>query len=339
MSQTQLSTKSEEKGLQNFVQPVISELSLVEEQLNKNLIDDNSFIDELLGMLFKSGGKRIRPLLVLHSAKATGMTEEKKSLQIILAVLTELIHSASLVHDDILDNASVRRGTETVNKRFSDKMAVLLGDLLFAQASICLANIKSPVIVGIYGQVLGDLCAGEIQQMKQQFSTNIAWADYIKKSVSKTASLFAAGTHSAAILNDADKNIVDSLKSYGLNLGICFQIVDDILDYTGNTSTLGKAAGSDLKSGIITAPALYILERKDKIAQELENLIATKKVCEQDGLARALQLINDYAGVDSAKALASKHGAQAKESLNILPDTVYKQSLIDFTDFVLNRVN
>lgn len=336
---TQLSLKTDELNINDFIAPVASELAQVEEQLNTNLIDDNPFIRELLSMVFTAGGKRIRPLLVLHSAKATNRTKEFSHLQIILAVLTELIHTASLVHDDILDSASVRRGSQTINKRFNDRLAVLLGDLLFAQASICLSRIQSPVIVGIYGQVLGDLCAGEIQQMKQQFSTTISWQDYIKKSISKTASLFAAGTHSAAILNNTSEEIISSLKDYGTHLGLCFQIVDDLLDFTGDSKTLGKEAGSDLKAGVITAPALFVLKRKDKSANELEKLISTKEVCEQEGLNSALTLIKNNGGIEATIDLAKEHGKKAKDSLQILPNSIYKDSLAGFTDFVLTRVN
>jgi all-trans-nonaprenyl-diphosphate synthase len=339
MSKIQLSIKIDEINLNDFIEPVIAELALVEQQLNTNLIDDNLFINELLSMVFKAGGKRIRPLLVLHSARATNLSEEVNDLQIILAVLSELIHSASLVHDDILDSAVVRRGSQTINKRFSDRLAVLLGDLLFAQASICLAKIKSPVIVGIYGQVLGDLCAGEIQQMKQQFSTTISWQDYIKKSISKTGSLFAAGTHSAAILNKANNETVMALKNYGLHLGLCFQIVDDLLDFTGDSTILGKEAGSDLKSGIITAPTLFVLEQKNKASEELKELISSKQISEPESLQIALDLIKNNGGIESTIDLAKEYGQKAKDNLKDLPNSIYRDSLVGFTDYVLNRVN
>ena len=196
MTKSKVSPKLQnyQPSLKELVEPIQSDLALVEEQLGTNLIDDNPLINELLAVIFQAGGKRIRPMLVLHSSRASQPPEEEFSnLHIILAVLTELIHTASLVHDDILDSASLRRGSPTINKRFNDRLAVLMGDLLFAQASICLAKIMSPVIVGIYGQVLGELCAGEIKQMKQQFSIAVNWQNYIDKSISKTASLFCAG--------------------------------------------------------------------------------------------------------------------------------------------------
>src|SRR5271170_1447762 len=158
--------------LASIFEPVKDEMQLVEQWLGSNLIDDNPFIGELLGQIFKAGGKRVRPGLVLLSSRATAPQGQLGRLHIILAVLTELIHKASLVHDDVVDGASLRRGQETVNRKWNDKLAVLVGDLLFAQASICLARLMNPVIVGIYGRVLGDLCAGEIRQMQQQYVCN-----------------------------------------------------------------------------------------------------------------------------------------------------------------------
>ncbi len=333
-------TKNNNFTLGDFIKPIQVDFDLVEAQLNSNLIDDNQLITELLALVFKGGGKRIRPILVLLSSHATNAPNMNFSqLHITLAVLTELIHTASLVHDDILDSASVRRGAQTMNKRFNDRLAVLLGDLLFAQASICLAKIRSPEIVGIYGQVLGDLCAGEIQQMKQQFCSTLSWQDYINKSIAKTASLFAAGTHSGAILNNASSEAINGLKNYGQHLGICFQIIDDLLDVTGDAKSLGKEPGSDLKSGIITAPALFVLEQKNSAAKKLEALISSREICEPAGLEIGLDLIRNNGGIDATIELAKEHGQKAKDNLGVLPNSIYKDCLLGFTDYVLHRVN
>ena len=304
-------------GLVNITEifePVAADMAVVEKRLGANLIDDNPFVDELLNQVFRAGGKRIRPGLVLlcHHATATGgedgdvdedavqakdceeqpaaeawITAERRAngmdsgksksaerlwktpRYITLAVLTELIHSASLVHDDVIDGAQIRRGHQTVHGKWNERVAVLLGDLLFAQASICLSQLQNPQIVGIYGRVLGDLCAGEIRQLRQQYVLNVDWEIYIHKSYCKTASLFSAGCRSAAILNKSSDEIVRQLTGYGKNLGICFQIVDDLLDLTGTADNLGKKTGGDLAHGIVTAPALIVLERGDKPAEQL----------------------------------------------------------------------
>jgi all-trans-nonaprenyl-diphosphate synthase len=330
--------------MQALIAPVAHEMQLVEEWLSTNLIDDSPFVGELLNQIFQAGGKRIRPLVALLASKASltdpaidPVHSQISRLHIILAVLTELIHSASLVHDDVIDASSTRRGQETVNKKFNDKLAVLLGDLLFAQASICLARIMNPVVVGIYGQVLGDLCSGEISQMRQQFSTVVDWDAYFQKSIKKTASLIAAGSHSGPILNARDNDVVAALKEYGEKLGLCFQIVDDILDYTGTTEATGKPVGGDLKSGLVTAPALYVLEAGGPPAAALTVLIKERKVQTEEGLVEALTLIRQSGGVDAALALAARVGDEAKAALQILPDSPSKASLVGLVDYVLIR--
>jgi all-trans-nonaprenyl-diphosphate synthase len=325
-----------------LITPVKEEMAQVETWLSTNLIDDNPFVGELLSQIFQAGGKRIRVLVTLLASKASlnlqsAAHSQISRLHIILAVLTELIHTASLVHDDVIDAASTRRGKETVNKRFNDKLAVLLGDLLFAQASICLARIMNPVIVGIYGQVLGDLCSGEIKQMRQHFSLEPDWAAYIDKSIAKTASLIAAGSHSGAILNGQPDNVVQGLKDYGINLGICFQIVDDLLDITGDGRATGKPIGGDLLNGVITAPAMYALEAGDAVAIELKELIKSRSVQTDEGLARALVLVKESDGIEKTVQLAKDYGEKARVSLAVLPASPSKVALIDLVDYVLER--
>lgn len=323
-----------------LLEPIKEELELVEKFLNSNLVDDSPFIEELLAQVFKAGGKRLRPALSLLVAKATATPKgELNRLHIILAVLTELIHTASLVHDDVIDGAALRRGQETVNKKFSDKLAVLTGDLLFAQASVCLSRLMNPPIVGIYGQVLGDLCAGEIRQMRQQFVLNIDWNAYIQKSIWKTASLFSAGTQSAPILNRCKDDVIGAMKAYGLNLGLCFQIVDDLLDVTSTSQQLGKPAGSDLSQGLITAPALFVLERKDAIAERLTHLIRTRAVSTEEGIEESLTIIRNNGGVEATVGLAQRYARQARETLAVIPASNYRDSLDQLVDWLLSRTN
>ena len=334
------STVSAAVDLGLLLELVKDELELVEQFLNSNLVDDSPFIEELLGQVFKAGGKRLRPALSLMAAKATATPKgELGRLHIILAVLTELIHTASLVHDDVIDNASLRRGQETVNRKWSDKLAVLTGDLLFAQASVCLSRLMNPPIVGIYGQVLGDLCAGEIRQMRAQFVLNIDWDAYIQKSIWKTASLFAAGTQSAAILNRCPDNVISAMKDYGVNLGICFQIVDDLLDVTATSSQLGKPAGSDLSQGLITAPTLFVLERNDDVAARLAHLIRTRAVSTTEGIEESLSIIRNGGGIEATQNLALRYARNAREALSIIPASNYRDALDQMIDWLLSRTN
>jgi all-trans-nonaprenyl-diphosphate synthase len=338
-SNHQASEPGDSPSLVDILAPVAPEIALVEEYLVTNLIDDTVFIGELLSQIFQAGGKRIRPAITLLCSKATAKEQDSElsRLHIILAVLTELIHTASLVHDDVIDKATLRRGQETINKKWNERLAVLMGDLLFAQASVCLSRIMNPIVVGIYGQVLGDLCSGEIRQMQQQFSTSINFDSYIRKSIGKTASLFGACSHSGAILNGANDEVVESLKQYGLNLGLCFQIVDDLLDVSGTSFELGKQAGSDLSGGVITAPALFVLERGDAVAKRLETLIKTRAVATVEGTQEALTLIKENGGIEKTVDICRHYARLGKECLLVLPESDCKDSLESLIDYVVTR--
>jgi all-trans-nonaprenyl-diphosphate synthase len=187
--------------------------------------------------------------------------------------------------------------------------------------------------------VLGDLCAGEIRQMRAQYITNVDWDTYIQKSIWKTASLIAAGTHSAPILNARSMDVVAAMKDYGLNIGICFQIVDDLLDYTGTSNSLGKAAGNDLAQGLITAPALFVLERKDAAAVQLESLVKTRAVGTPEGRAEALSIVRDHGGVEATIGLARSYAQKARQSLTVLAPSTYRDSLDAIVDWLLMRTN
>jgi len=326
--------------LASLLDPVCNEMRLVEKWLESNLIDDSPFVASLLSQIFRAGGKRIRPGLVLLSSRATSPgCGELASRHIVLAVLTELIHTASLIHDDVIDKASLRRGQETVNRKWNDRLAVLVGDLLFAQASICLARLMNPVIVGIYGQVLGDLCSGEIKQMNHQYVCKVDWEAYLHKSICKTASLFAAGCHSGPILNGANDQLIAAMKDYGTNLGICFQIIDDLLDVTGTSTELGKAAGSDLVHGVVTAPAMFVLERQDEPARRLAELIKSRTVSHPDGIAEALAIIRENGGVEATVRLSRDYAQRSLDALCILPSSPFKESLASIVDYLLMRTH
>ncbi len=177
-----------------------------------------------------------------------------------LAEITEMIHTASLVHDDVVDEAELRRGVPTVHSSFGNRIAVLAGDFLFAQSSWYLANLDNLEVVKLLSQVIMDLAEGEIQQGLNRFAANLTIDEYIQKSYYKTASLIANSCKSAAVLSESSADLAEHLYSYGRHIGLAFQIIDDILDFTGSTEALGKPAGSDLKSGNLTAPVLYALE-------------------------------------------------------------------------------
>ena len=320
----------------DFFRCINEELIILEDNLRNKLPTKSSLLKEVVSYIFNAGGKRLRPAICFLTAKGTGRITDK---HIILSELTELIHTASLIHDDIIDSAKLRRGRETINNLWNDKISVITGDFLFAQASIRLGKLENTEIVKIYAKVLSDLCDGEIEQYSVLFNTNISWEDYINKSTAKTASLFAACCKSAAILNEMDTASIAMAHEYGNFLGIAFQIVDDILDFTGSSAELGKEAGSDLKQGTITAPALFALKSNDSRARQLKSIIENKFDENTEDFKKAVQLIHELGGCEKAKRLAMEYSEKSKETLYFIKDHEIKSFMLQAADFVLERIS
>ena len=239
----------------DFFSIISTELEILEENLVVTLPVKNKFLKEVISYIFLSGGKRFRPAISLLIAKATGGIKDK---HITVSEITELIHTASLIHDDIIDSAKLRRGKETINSLWNDKISVIAGDFLFGQASVKLGELENTEIVKIYAHVLSNLCDGEIEQYSLLFNPGITLKNYIHKSTAKTASLFAACCKSSAMLNNQDSKIIKQCNDFGLSLGIAFQVVDDILDFTSSSNESGKDVCSDLKNGLITVWLFHI---------------------------------------------------------------------------------
>ncbi|CAL8471829.1 g11371 [Coccomyxa elongata] len=253
-----------------------------------------------------------------------------------LAEITEMIHTASLMHDDVVDESPVRRGKMTVNSRFGTKVAVLAGDFLFAQSSWFLANLDNLEVIKLISQVIADFASGEISQQEYQFDTELTLQQYLDKSFYKTATLIAASCKSAAAFSNVSVEVKNAMFEYGRHLGLAFQVVDDILDFTTHAELLGKPQGQDLASGNLTAPAVYALANPVH-GPELEALVQR----EFDGgasLPRALELVHLGGGIQAARRLARQEADLALESLQCLPPSPSKTSLEKMVDYVLDRL-
>ena len=313
--------------------PVEADLRLLSENLIELVGARHPILSAAAEYLFGVGGKRVRPAIVLLMSRSTMLDEDITDRHRRLAEITEMIHTASLVHDDVVDEAQMRRGVPTVHSLFDNRVAILAGDFLFAQASWHLANLDNLEVVKLLSEVIMNLAAGEIQQGVTRFDTSITMEAYLEKSYYKTASLIANSSKAAGLLSDVSQETAEHLYSYGRHWGLAFQIVDDILDFTGTTETLGKPAGSDLKSGNLTAPALYALEEKPY----LEVLIERRFEQEED-LDKAIALIQDSQGIERARELAAYHASKAVEHISELPPSESRQALINMTEYVLNRL-
>lgn len=283
--------------------------------------------------LFEAGGKRLRPAIVLLISRATMPNQEITPRHRRLAEITEMIHTASLVHDDVVDEAETRRSIPTVNSSFGNRVAVLAGDFLFAQSSWYLANLDNLAVVKLLSEVIMDLAEGEIRQGLSQFDPDLSIEAYLEKSYYKTASLMANSSKAAGVLSGVSAELADRLYLYGRHLGLAFQIVDDILDFTSSSETLGKPAVADLHQGHLTAPVLYALEEKP----HLEVLIS-RELAEPDDFDKALALIEESRGIDRSRELAAHHTKLAVQQLVHLPACPHREALSQLTDYVLSRL-
>ena len=317
----------------SFFTPVENDLHLLTDNLKRLVGARHPILGAAAEHLFDAGGKRIRPAIVLLVSRATMLDLEITSRHRRLAEITEMIHTARLVHDDVVDEAALRRNVPTVNSLFDNRIAVLAGDFLFAQSSWYLANLDNLQVVKLLSEVIRDFAEGEIFQGINRFDTSLTLEAYLDKSYYKTASLMANSSKSAAILSDASAEVIDSLYNYGKYLGLAFQIVDDILDFTSPTEVLGKPSGSDLISGNITAPALFAMEE----TPYLETLIQ-REFSEEGDIDKALSIISESQGIERSQELAAYHGQLALKQLACLKPSPYSQSLTDIVDYVLSRL-
>jgi all-trans-nonaprenyl-diphosphate synthase len=283
--------------------------------------------------LFGAAGKRVRPAIVFLISRATLIDSDITPRHRRLAEITEMIHTASLVHDDVVDESEIRRNVPTVNSLFNNRVAVLAGDFLFGQSAWYLANLGNLDVVKLLSEVIKDMAEGEIQQALTRFDTTLSMDAYLEKTYCKTASLMANSAKSAGILSGVADEVTENLYHYGRHLGLAFQIIDDILDFTGSTEALGKPAGSDLVSGNLTAPVLYALEEKPYLEVFIE-----REFAQPDDLRQALALVQESKGIERSRTLAAQHAQMAVDSLSVLKPSASTQALIDLADYVLSRM-
>lgn len=312
--------------------PVDADLCEMTENLKRLVGARHPILYAAAEHLFGAGGKRLRPALVLLISKATAPNQVIRPPHRRLAEITEMIHTASLVHDDVVDEAELRRGVPTVHASFGNRIAVLAGDFLFAQSSWYLANLDNLEVVKLLSQVIMDLAEGEIQQGLNRFDASLSIDAYLEKSYYKTASLMANSCKAAGVLSQVSADVAMDLYNYGRHLGLAFQIVDDLLDFTSSADTLGKPAGSDLRSGNLTAPVLYALEEKPI----LETLI-DREFAQDDDLSQALDLVLNSQGIERTRELAAHHAQLAVQHLEKLPASPSREALSSLKDYVLGR--
>ena len=343
LNQEEISPYSKAKQILNFqFSSIQAELAQLEQIIINEFIPQAGPLTEIIKYILMNGGKRIRPslALVIGNLSSTSQNNKLSPKHYELAQLTELIHTASLVHDDILDEAISRRGKDSIHVKWDTKISVITGDFLFAQASVKLGKLECNEIVCIYADVLANLCIGELKQAQYRFDiANLNWDNYLEKSFHKTASLFAATTKSAGLLNNQSPEIINDLYNFGKNLGLAFQIIDDLLDFISTEKDLGKPILTDLKQGILTAPVLYALnDSNESIKLNLTNLIQSRFPDGSNNLKEAEKIIKESGAFEKTFNLAKSYIQQANDNLKALPDNEYKKDLFLLGDFILARL-
>jgi geranylgeranyl pyrophosphate synthase len=317
-------------NLSEIYKPVQKDLKKVEQILEEITDAEFSLLAQLLIYTLKTGGKRVRSALTLLSGK---FYVYEPALLVPMAAAIELLHTATLVHDDIVDNSPVRRGKPTVSRAWGQNSALLLGDYLFAKAGSLVAGTGNLRAVKLFSQTLMIISAGELKQTGVTFDTAKLRDYYFAWIGAKTACLFSASTESGAILSQAPEEAIQAISDYGHNLGMAFQIVDDVLDFIGEEDELGKPVGSDLREGTMTLPTILFVESypEDKL---IKNFFKKK---DAEDVSQAVAKIRDSRVIDDCLTLASEFCSKARRAAEKLPDNSARKSLIDLAGYIVER--
>ncbi|MEP6788430.1 MAG: polyprenyl synthetase family protein [Acidobacteriota bacterium] len=312
-----------------------AELALVEAEFERQASSNIQVIDYLGEYLRASGGKRVRPALLILANYAVGGTGAGDNV-IRLATVMEMLHTATLVHDDIIDNADIRRSRASVNARFGNQTAVLMGDWLYMSAFETTVKERSLEIIDILTRLTRKMTEGELIQLTRIGRLDISESEYFDILRRKTAFLFSACCEVGAILGGATKAQQDALRDYGMDLGIAFQLSDDILDLVAETASLGKTAGSDLLEGKLTLPMIYLLENEPSLKPKLEKIMFDG---EYNSLTRdeLKEMLNEKGILADIKERADDHTDRARKSLDVLSNSEYRSCLEEVLTFVTER--
>ncbi|GFZ89714.1 heptaprenyl diphosphate synthase component 2 [Paenibacillus marchantiophytorum] len=322
------------KNLMDIYTRKRKDIAAIEKELEESVYTEYSMLRETSVHLLKAGGKRIRPVFVLLSGEFGDYQLQTMKR---VAVPLELIHMASLVHDDVIDDANTRRGQLTVRSKWDNRIAMFTGDYIFAKALGVITQIPKPAVHQIMSKAIVEMSIGEMEQIRFFFHSEQTIRDYLLRIRRKTALLIAISCQLGAVAADAPEWICNKLYSFGYNAGMAFQIRDDILDLIGTEKQIGKPPGSDVKQGNITLPVLIAMQDpalKPFILTELERI---HKLDGQTDVTRFLDAIRNSKGIEQAEALSQKYIDKAIAALDLLPNTQAKKDLIEIAHFFGNR--
>ena len=317
--------------LETIYGPIKEHLVEVENVLVRELKSDAPFVEELLEHSRKLGGKRMRPVFLLLSGGACGSLTEKHQY---MAAALELIHTATLIHDDVLDHAETRRHLPTANSKWGSKVSVLLGDYLFTHSFHVASFADSVEALRILANASNRVCAGEMRQNAWVGNFELSEAEYLLMIADKTAELCSCGCRIGALLSGADENLANGFEEYGRNLGVAFQIIDDVLDIVGQTNKVGKTLGTDIINQKPTLPLIHCLANlPSEKRQELLDLLHS----DERSVFKVMPYLEATDSLGYASSVATAHANRALEFVKALPESPYSKALASVADFVLER--
>ncbi|MCX8022849.1 MAG: polyprenyl synthetase family protein [Syntrophorhabdaceae bacterium] len=313
---------------------VEEDLKRLEESIEKLVTTRVGFIKEIVNYIIKAGGKRIRPILVILCSKMCGYKGEK---YITYAAIVEFIHTATLLHDDVVDNAKTRRGTSTANTIWGNEASVLVGDFLYAKSFELMGEEDNLEIVKVMARTTKLLSEGEILELVKTSDITTKEEEYFEIIGNKTAILFSAACEIGSILGKADPDTRGFLKDFGYNLGMAFQLTDDILDYTSYDEVFGKKIGTDLKEGKVTLPLIHAIGQATEKEKKLIERLLNKGNITAKEFSKAFDLISKYGGIEYTSEKARIFTEKAKTSIMQFPPSPYREALLSIPEHILSR--
>ncbi len=326
--------KADADALEHLAALVKDDLTQVNQLIIKHMQSPVALIPQLAGHIIAAGGKRLRPILTLASARMCGYQGRHHQA---LAACVEFIHTATLLHDDVVDESALRRGEASANMLWGNKASVLVGDFLFSRSFQLMVEPGSLRVLEILSNASAVIAEGEVLQLITSNDTETSEQSYLEVIKGKTAALFAAACEVGAVIAERPKTEQDALASYGLNLGIAFQLIDDALDYSAKQEALGKTVGDDFREGKITLPVILAFLRGDATERDFWRRTLERQEQTDADLASAIATMAKHGALKDTVARAAHYGAIARDALGIFPESPEKRALIDAVEFCIQR--
>ena len=320
--------------MEEVVQLIREDLEKLEISIEKLLTTRIPFIRDVVHHLTKSGGKRIRPILVILCSRLCGCRSDE---HLPYAAIVEFIHTATLLHDDVVDNAVTRRGTATANILWGNEPSVLVGDFLFTKSFDLMVAHHNEEILKVMSKATTDLAEGEIMELLKTSDAQTLEEEYYEVIASKTAVLLSAACEIGALLGGVEHEKRIALRDFGFHMGMAFQLTDDLLDYTSTDRILGKDIGRDLKEGKVTLPLIHALKTATQTERESIEENLTKLHTTNEDFRKVKSIIEKYGGLDYTARISKEHIDAAKTLLNVFPASQYKKALVYLADHILAR--